>query len=828
MSTPDQYLINQLQYYSASYTDGVFYGNVLSNNATQYKVQISGSVLTDITESIDPFQRSLIWSKAFSLGTLELKKRNLLYSDRIKFKQGKTFGGSKTANAYLTLVCSEEQVYDSFLPSPLDISKVNNVDYAFMSSVSGSLQASTNFSLPAAGGNDIPIIFGKSVPTSLLNVSGAIDTTWLTNPFPFQARYKTLSRITNESYILPEKQDVSVDFSTGQLISPVSQSDVIGTVYYISAQEPEGFTNSIYEGEHQDRLIAAPFTEMNFPEGVSLTSSFYGSHAHDFAGSAFGQNSEAQQILVGTNGLIVKRQEGTLGWSIVQEGLSYHLSGASSSRGPNFFGFQQFGYWALVGTGGTILTNDDYALGSNFTTVSANGYTGNFTGVAYECADSTFNSANKFVAVGTNGEIQHSTDYTGATWSRPTGSPYGAGAFDFYDIDYDVTHDMFIAVGTGGVIYYSAAGDPTTTWTQVSQTGNLSGFTDDLFTVCCHYGGGGQIVVAGANGAIATCDASPISPANWTVQTAASSYTGTFRGSARSSNDSTGGGDYLFYLVGDNGMIQACKDDGDSWEEIIESPNDTNLQYNTITSKGLWPDPSKQWPTTGDYIVAGDAYFTTKNAIGRVVDIESTSYSYDQESGGFVNTGDLISPGGSGLSIGSSYTRSKLSDGLKTFFGIGPGVSIQLPDTFLPGTIDFLPGVAVDFHDIKTITDDNQVEFFRFIGPKPLGYRYGIYNTKPTGTKCVFRRDHFGHPRDMLEQRQLTKFFLPSSDTTNQTITQGAVVVTFVSGTQSYDRAKMYLTASSEVSFNKKDSGIYDFECKAGQPFYDDQVGLEE
>lgn len=829
MYTVDQFNISALQEYSGSFLDSVFYGDVLANNATNYIVDLSSSV---VTESIDPFQRKRIWSRVDSSQTTALRKENILFSDRLKYKYSKTFGGSRTSNGFMTLVSNGEQWFDSFLPSPLDIGKTNGIKFAFLPGTSGSLEAAPNFNLPSAGANDIPIIFGTTVPAGLSNVADAIDTTWLSNPYPFQARYKNIARKTSTTFTLPQRENVEIDLSTGALIFPVSQSDSVGTIYYIASDQPEGFFNTLYEGEYLDRLTSSEFIQTSFPNGVHLTSSFSGSHAHDFPGGIFGANSEAQQVLFGGHGIIVKRQQGTSGWTIIQEGEPYDLNGAANSRGPNSFGFLQFGVWVFVGTGAKILTNTSYNLSTAFQArTPSDSYAGDFYDVAYECSDTTFTSTNKFVAVGSEGEIQYSSDgYTGATWARTAGSPYGS--FKFRSVDYSPKHDVFVAVGDGGRIYYSTTGNPAGTWTQVPQTGNLSGFTDDLYTVKCHYGTTtGHIVVAGANGAIAVCDAFPSSPANWQVCTPANSYTGTFRGSARTSQDSTGGADYLFYLVGSAGMIQAIKDNGATVEEITENPDNTQLQFNTITDRALWPSPVKEWPTTGDYVVAGDTFYTTKNAIGRVVDIESDGYTYLSSSDGykgFVNTGDVIPLGGSGISANSFYTRSKFEDTMKTFFGFGKGASIALPDGFLPGDINFLPNVSVDFLDKKTIVSDNQLEFFRFIGPKPLGYRYGIYNPSPKSTKCIFRRDHFGHPRDMLEQRPMTKFFLPASDTSNQTVTQGAVVVQFVSGTSSYDRAKTYLTASSEVSFNKKDSGIYDFECKSGQPFFDNQLGLED
>jgi len=46
-------------------------------------------------------------------------------------------------------------------------------------------------------------------------------------------------------------------------------------------------------------------------------------------------------------------------------------------------------------------------------------------------------------------------------------------------------------------------------------------------------------------------------------------------------------------------------------------------------------------------------------------------------------------------------------------------------------------------------------------GIKPVirGWKYGLYSGMPMNSKAVFRRDHYGHLRDMLEQRPYTKFY---------------------------------------------------------------------
>ena len=54
------------------------------------------------------------------------------------------------------------------------------------------------------------------------------------------------------------------------------------------------------------------------------------------------------------------------------------------------------------------------------------------------------------------------------------------------------------------------------------------------------------------------------------------------------------------------------------------------------------------------------------------------------------------------------------------------------------------------------------------------GFRYGLANVLPKFSAAVYRRDKFGHVRDMLEQRQFTRFF------TEDGLEEGVVTVSFV------------------------------------------------
>jgi hypothetical protein len=101
------------------------------------------------------------------------------------------------------------------------------------------------------------------------------------------------------------------------------------------------------------------------------------------------------------------------------------------------------------------------------------------------------------------------------------------------------------------------------------------------------------------------------------------------------------------------------------------------------------------------------------------------------------------------------------------------------------------------------------------------GWRYGALNGFPQYTSCVFRSSRYGQFRDMMEQRKFSKFFDPDGFTADgknngkKGSMEAVISIRFVSGS---DAA---VTASNPTLLNPNDSGIYDFEYRSGQPFYD-------
>lgn len=106
------------------------------------------------------------------------------------------------------------------------------------------------------------------------------------------------------------------------------------------------------------------------------------------------------------------------------------------------------------------------------------------------------------------------------------------------------------------------------------------------------------------------------------------------------------------------------------------------------------------------------------------------------------------------------------------------------------------------------------------------GWKYGLYNGIPTNFSAVFRQNHYGQFRDILEQRIYTKTY-------NNPLIGGPMDnnggINFISGSALLGENNDYITASIYASDNVTEayrvnpygSGIFDKEYRASQPWYD-------
>jgi hypothetical protein len=128
-------------------------------------------------------------------------------------------------------------------------------------------------------------------------------------------------------------------------------------------------------------------------------------------------------------------------------------------------------------------------------------------------------------------------------------------------------------------------------------------------------------------------------------------------------------------------------------------------------------------------------------------------------------------------------------------------------------------GGALAVFEDEAVHVRNQASYHKCQGWIIRGFKYGLINALPMTSRAVWRRGRYGQFRDMLEQRKTTKFFNLNPQSTNKLgLSDAAVTIKFVSGSNSF------ITASSPTTLNPSDSGLYDFEGKSGQPWYDISV----
>jgi hypothetical protein len=173
---------------------------------------------------------------------------------------------------------------------------------------------------------------------------------------------------------------------------------------------------------------------------------------------------------------------------------------------------------------------------------------------------------------------------------------------------------------------------------------------------------------------------------------------------------------------------------------------------------------------------------------------------------GLINNIDAIGIGGASTFTVTDYTGSFANPVLapKLVFGINPR-PISTNNS----------GHTISGYVVSNMT-----------GAYIEGWKYGLYNGIPTNFSCVFRQNHYGQPRDMLEGRIYTKTY-------NNPAIGGpldeAGGINFISGSALRGESDNWLTASiygstnvaAAYTVNPYGSGIFDKEYRASQPWFD-------
>ena len=205
------------------------------------------------------------------------------------------------------------------------------------------------------------------------------------------------------------------------------------------------------------------------------------------------------------------------------------------------------------------------------------------------------------------------------------------------------------------------------------------------------------------------------------------------------------------------------------------------------------------------YAAASVSSETTPVPIGRLVFVitrvdgvnKMLSQSIDQQ--GYVNNAGSFVPSG--------LVESKISEN-RGFFGINPKV-------LLFGSPETPTGQIYNPVDITGFTAE--------------GWKYGLYNGVPTNFSAVFRQNHYGQFRDMLEQRIYTATY-NNPEIGGPMDANGGIK--FISGSSLAGESNNKLTASIYAADNVTEayrvnpygSGIFDKDYKASQPWHADDT----
>lgn len=106
------------------------------------------------------------------------------------------------------------------------------------------------------------------------------------------------------------------------------------------------------------------------------------------------------------------------------------------------------------------------------------------------------------------------------------------------------------------------------------------------------------------------------------------------------------------------------------------------------------------------------------------------------------------------------------------------------------------------------------IQYYIEYNPLIRGWKFGLYDAKPRFSRAIFRYGRFGQPRDLLEQRQYSKFYR------NGIFLDSAVKVSFTTGSLAYSQSLDYVTATNP-SYDQRDTGFFDRDYRCGHPFVD-------
>lgn len=192
--------------------------------------------------------------------------------------------------------------------------------------------------------------------------------------------------------------------------------------------------------------------------------------------------------------------------------------------------------------------------------------------------------------------------------------------------------------------------------------------------------------------------------------------------------------------------------------------NSNNNSASYITSNPLATQSHRlrfAWPASGSINESWDLNY--------ISDTNGIAFSMDTH--GAYNTLQAILASAELASFsGVDFVEASDQDHIKIFYGFGDKNTLLFNPSgsvnFVEFPLDIMPASqAACSTYITRSTGGGSPSFWHFSASLPIkpiirGWKYGVYSGLPTKTKAVWRRDHYGQFRDLLEQRIDTKFYI--------------------------------------------------------------------
>jgi hypothetical protein len=275
----DQYEVEPASSYSGSYTDNAFFGDVIVNT------NILSRGYTQLGQPNPNTSRRVITSKITGEGTTS-PTINRMWMPGYLFEgyaSGSFLGRCQRFQSFF----SNEYWYDSYVPNAIDIylqngGKLNGIvaEYISLIGPAGNETSGSNFDIRPfpnliAGGGERPSFYFVLVDKySTVAPAGNVDTVW-SSAFPYESRYKLISKLDQFSTRYPTTYEVDRYFAVGP-VTPVSYSNEIG-MCVIQYQDAATTNFNLYIGAMASPTLPYPTTGVGatFKVGTINPYTFY-------------------------------------------------------------------------------------------------------------------------------------------------------------------------------------------------------------------------------------------------------------------------------------------------------------------------------------------------------------------------------------------------------------------------------------------------------------------------------------------------------------------------------------------------------------------------